>query len=346
MSKKIIIAIFVSLSLLVSGCGKKDASYERLNTAANSSSTTTSTNSTTGTNSNTNTDVNSESTNNSQQSASTTPAKASTTGYSKYTGTWVTKSNLINDFEYGMVVGITVDKNGNLKGQVSDSTENLTHISNVDIKGKIQNNQLSYKFTDDGWGHNGTIRLIFGDNKIIITIKYGPNSSKDNFWGIGEGTFTLIDKNTKVTRTLANLKAGGLKVIDNQCFPVKLENYGNVKFISGLKREDANVIAKFYLVDNKGIVLYKFPDYYGNSNGMFIGIRAISFTDVNHDGLKDIIIITNFKTNTSSSSIIASIYFQKGKTFVNNKSFDDKMNSSNNNKDVATVIKYAKTNLK
>lgn len=55
-------------------------------------------------------------------------------------------------------------------------------------------------------------------------------------WGIGEGAFTLIKDTTPVKRTLNNLKDGGLLVIENQSFNTKLDNYGDVKFISGLKR--------------------------------------------------------------------------------------------------------------
>mgnify|MGYP001171407171 CR=1 FL=1 len=266
-----------------------------------------------------------------------TPSQSTKTDYSKYTGTWVTERNLIDDFKYGMVAGITVDKDGNIKGQVSDATENLTHISNMDINGKIQNDKFSYNFTEDGWEHNGTINMEFKDNKIVLTIAYNSNSSKNNLWGIGEGTFTLINNKTQVKRTLDNLKDGGLQVIENQCFNVTLENYSKVKFISGLKREDANSNANFYLVDENNNVLYKFPDFYGNQKGMISDVKAVSFADVNGDGLKDAVIIADY-----NNGVICSIYFQKGKEFINDKTLDDKINSSSNNKSISEAIKYAK----
>lgn len=284
-----------------------------------------------------------------EQKANNTSSTAATAknNYSDYSGTWVTENNLKNDFKYGMVVSIKIDKDGNLQGEVSDSTENLSHISNVDIKGKIKDDIFIFNFNNDGWEHSGTIKLEFRENNIILTINYSKNSSKDNLWGIGEGTFVLINSNTKVNRTLNNLKDGGLQVIENQSFSVNLENYGKVKFISGLKREDSNDIAVFYLINDKNNVLYKLPDFYGNEKGMLKNIRAVSFNDVNNDELKDIIIIADYKTNFSNSTLspVCSIYFQKGKEFINNKNFDNKMNASSDNKNISSVLKYAKNNL-
>jgi hypothetical protein len=315
LKKSIIPAILISITILAAGCGNKQ---EINNTAAPSAA---------------------ASPVNSAAIATAEP------GYSNYSGSWVNEDNLKNDFKYGIVVEITVDKEGNLQGSVRDATENLSHVSNVDIKGKIQDNKFVYNFDEDGWEHSGTIKLDFKENQVVLTINYSPNSSKVNLWGIGEGTFALINSNTKVNRTLNNLKDGGLQVIENQSFSVNLENYGSVKFISGLKREDSNDIAVFYLLDDKNNVLYKFPDFYGDSKGMFNDIHAVSFADANNDGLKDIIIIADYKTNISSSSTestIASIYFQKDKGFINDKNFDDKINNSTNNQDIAAVLKYAR----
>ena len=77
---------------------------------------------------------------------------------------------------------------------------------------------------------------------------------------------------------------------------------------------------------------------------MFTKLQAISFTDINNDGLKDIIIIADY-SSAGEPITVSSIYFQKGKAFLNNNSFDDKINESSNNKDIKTVIKYAKENL-
>ncbi|HEY5561919.1 MAG TPA: hypothetical protein VIK72_09240 [Clostridiaceae bacterium] len=277
-----------------------------------------------------------------QQSATPIP----TIDYSKYSGLWLKELSLKDDYKYGMVLNIEVSKEGTLKGVVSDSTENVTHIANVDINGKIENNKFNMEFDNDGWDHSGTVSIDFKDNNVTLTIKYNSSSSTNNLWGIGEGSFPLINSDTKVERSLNDLKDGGLQVIENQCFPVMLENYGEVKLISGSKPEDVNTIVIFYLVDSNNKVLYRLPDFYGNQKGMFNEILALSFVDVNKDNLKDIVVIGNYQSSGDTPTKISSIYFQKGKEFISDNAFDKKMNDSFNNKDIATVVKYAKENYK
>ncbi|MDT8715534.1 hypothetical protein IAI10_02525 [Clostridium sp. 19966] len=335
--KKIILAILISTTILAAGCSSKQSTTKP--TVTNN---TTSQSADSGT---------SQSADNSTEKASDSSSSTSTANvtssadYSKYSGNWVTENSLKNDYKYGLSATIKVDKAGNLTGTLSDSTENATHISNVDIKGKIENNKFSYNFDEDGWEHSGTIQMNFNDDKMTLTIKYSDKSSKDNLWGIGEGTFTLVNSNkTSSSQTLTSLKDGGLVVIDKQCFSVKLENFGTVKFISGLKRENSTQAAAFYLLDSNSNVIYKFPDFYGNSKGAFKDISAVSFSDVNNDGLKDVIIITDYTINGSTKTI-SSIYFQHGTSFANNEALDTKLNNSSSNKDINSVIKYAKSNL-
>lgn len=326
MNKRIIAAVLISMSISLLGCGNDQAKTQAASSASAVSS--------------------KDSSSEKQQISSSQTSGVSEVNYSNYSGNWVTERNLKEDFKYGIVVSINADKDGNLKGQISDSTENLTHISNVDIRGQIQDNKFIYNFSNDGWDHNGTIRMDFKENNIVLTIKYNAGSSENNSWGIGEGTFTLISENTKINRTLNDLKDGGLQVIENQCFPISLNSYGRVRFISGSKREDCTTIVNFYLLDDENNVLYKLPSFYGNEKGMFNNILAVSFKDVNNDGLKDIIIIADYKTNAAASSPICSIYFGKGREFINDKSLDSKINSSSNNKDISSALKYARENLK
>ena len=139
MNKKIALVILISLSLLVTACGKKQ-----------------------------------------ETNTTTVPNKtqiATEPNYSKYSGSWVTETNLRDDFKYGIMTEVTIDKDGNIKGVVSDCSENAAHVSNVDIKGKIQDDKFTYNFDEDGWEHSGNIKLDFKDDKIVLTIKYPSISS-------------------------------------------------------------------------------------------------------------------------------------------------------------------------
>lgn len=262
------------------------------------------------------------------------------TDFSTYSGSFVTEDNLRFDYSYGITVGITVDKDGNLKGHLDNVSNNVTHISAVDINGKLQGNKFTSNFNQDGWNHNGTITLELKDNKIVLTTKYTKNEDSSDMWGIGEGTFTLVKYETKVDRTLSDLEKGGFVIIKDQSFPVNLENYGDAKFIIGTQGTGAFTFLKYYLINSKSNVLYKFSDFDRYNEVEFSKVNAVSFTDVNNDGLKDIIIIAKYGEST-----VCNIYIQKGKEFVINKNYNDKINSSSNNKDINSVIKYIKENL-
>jgi hypothetical protein len=333
MKKKIALISLISISIFIAGCGNKQVTTQ----AANN---TQAVNKTEPVSNNQNNIVGS---NNTTSSTSSSSMSTVAPNYSNYSGTWVDENGLKDDDEYAVTAAIKVDKDGNIEG-------NVTHCKGVYIKGKIQDNKLTCYFDDDNCGNLGcTYKFDFEGNKIVLTIKYNTNGH--SYWGISEGTYTLINKNTKVNRTLTNLEVGGLQVIQDQCFPINLKNYGAVKFVSGFKKYLwGDVDAYFYLIDGKNNVLYKFPNFYGNSQGMlFSDIRAVSFVDVNKDGLKDIIIIAdykNYRSSSSSTSIpVCSIYFQKGANFENNKNLDDKINSSSNNTDIPKVLNYVNANL-
>lgn len=265
--------------------------------------------------------------------------------YSKYSGNWTLESSLKADYKYGTTMTIKVDKYGNLKGEVGSLTENATHIANVDINGKIINNEFKYNFKEDNWGHSGIIKLKFQNDTIILDINYDSNSSNNNLWGIGEGTFTLVKNTMGSYRTLDDLKNGGLQVIENQSFNINLENFGTARLVCGSKRENASETLQIYLIDNNNNVLYKFDDFYGNEKGGFKGISAISFADVDNDGEKDIVIIAKYSIGKSNSVSVGSIYFNKGKEFKNDKNLDDKINKSSSRNSISTMIKFAKENL-
>lgn len=262
--------------------------------------------------------------------------------YSIYSGNWVKEDLLIKDYKYGTSVKLKVNKDGEVTGNVSSSTENLTHIAQIDITGQIKDKKLSYDFEEDGWEHGGNVEINFKENSIVLNIKYTKTNSEINLWGIGEESFTLIKDTTPVKRTLNNLKDGGLLVIENQSFNTKLDNYGEVKFISGIKREDASEIPVFYIADKSENILYKLPAFYGNNKGRFKEINCVAFMDLNGDNLKDILIIGKV-IDASTEKDVASIYFQTGNEFKNNEDLDEKINNSGHNHNMESAVDFMKS---
>ncbi|WP_262384662.1 hypothetical protein [Paenibacillus terrae] len=101
----------------------------------------------------------------------------------------------------------------------------------------------------------------------------------------------------------------------------------------------------FFLLDEQNYILYSFPKFYGNNWSGGDGLAAVSFKDVNKDGLKDVIIIAYVDAGAGPSLIepfpIAGIYFQKkNKTFTTLPTLDQALNDQAHNQTVKDVIQY------
>lgn len=334
MKKKLISTILIFICIFAAGCGSNNTAKSNANTKSSTA------------------DVNSSSSSSDQNTVDTgsgTDKNVSNVDYSKYTGNWDTEENIKKNYKYGTSMGIKVDKDGNISGQISTLSDNATHIANVDFNGKIQNNKFDYSFKEDGWEHSGTIHFDFQGDSITAVIKI-TSQKNGSLWSIQEGTFKFQKVASASAQTIDELKSEGAKIIDKQSFPVKLENFGNVKFVAVSKPVNDYNKAYFYLADSNGNILYTFPDFYGNKWSMLSSIDAVSFTDVNGDGLKDIVIVSKYVTGAGSDGStpfnVSGVYFQKGKEFTSNSSLDEKLNDADKNTDVKTVISYAKNYLK
>lgn len=326
MNKKIVSVLLISSSLLLSACGKE--SQQTVTNAAPN--------------------VTTNASSNSGANKADTSVQAVAIDYAKYAGIWKTEEGLKCDSPFGIVVNVNVDKSGNLKGTVGYSSSGFAHISNIEIKGKVENSKFTYNFDEDGWQHGGTIKLDFKDSAVILTIEYDSKSKNINSgWGMYNGTVSLLNSNTPIKRTIADLRKGGWTDVANQCFDVDLNKYGKVKFLS---ETNWNAGFSFYLQDNGGNIVYKFPEYYATdyylNNVTKESISAISFPDLNNDGLKDVIILyTGIDVNNTNKVSYCNIFIQKSDgSFENDKALADKVNKSKNNEDIKSIIKFIKDN--
>lgn len=133
------------------------------------------------------------------------------------------------------------------------------------------------------------------------------------------------------------------RIIPDQSFDVELNDCGDVRFISygpeaGADFEDVS----FYLMkDNK--VVYSFP-YYGENNktdtyaGLFDSVESVGFRDVNHDNLKDIIVIINYITGAGPQGMVprprARIFLADKKEFHLAKDLIDDITENMDEKDI------------
>lgn len=128
----------------------------------------------------------------------------------------------------------------------------------------------------------------------------------------------------------------GFKIIENQSFMVNLNSWGNVRFVSGKLTAGNHVPVVFYLTNKSGDILYSFDDV---PFPYRVDVKAVSFKDVNKDGLKDIIIIVSDSDNQGGP--MAAVWLQNSnKTFTCDVKIYKEMNESGNNKDIQTVTDY------
>ena len=316
MNKKILI-IIITVFFLIAGCGKTESTNSLPQNDKHSLATSTK-NSTTA-----------------RSSDKGMPVTATTTGnaidYQQYLKkTWVRNkdTNFPNDGSLSILISKIRD--GKIQGKLSVVGNGPAYnMDSTEFKGSVNNDTAECQLVNDSSGNKGTIKLLFKPNgtleaTIIITEKSG-----DAVMNLPEGAFEFTPYNLK------NIK--GFALIENQTFDVYLNSWGNVKFVSGKLTAGNHIPVVFYLTNKDGDILYDFNAILPYS----VDVKAISFTDVNKDGLKDIIIIATDNCNDSAGEPIATVYLQKPDgSFINDYKLDQDINDSGNNIDIGAVTNY------
>jgi hypothetical protein len=138
----------------------------------------------------------------------------------------------------------------------------------------------------------------------------------------------------------------GFSVMKDQSFPVDFENWGEVYFVSGIgEGEFSRDNLYLYLADKNSNILYEFPSFYGNI-WVFSSLAAVSFQDVNSDGLKDVVVVAYYLTGTGPTGAeefpVADVYFQTADGFISLPDVVDEINFSGRNDSIVTVVDYVK----
>ena len=325
MRKKILLATII-IPILLTGCGKTSTLNETQQSKEQSPPTTNETSTAsdgygTGDTSGINTKTTQAKTTTSDVKA--TPTTNTTIDYTQYIKkTWRQKKITK---ESGISFCISKIENGEVTGKFTTVGPAPGYDNNIaDFNGTISKDTASCLFVDFR-GNKGNIKLIFEpNNEMEATIKI-TNKSQDTKAQPPEGTFQLVPHNIRDLTDFAP--------IEDQSFSVNLNSWGDVKFVSGKLTGGNHVPAVFYLTNNDDDILYDFaPDLPYDIN-----IKAISFEDVNKDGLKDIIIIVG----GGDGWYLANVYIQEiDGSFYNNADLNREINESGSNKDVKTILKF------
>ncbi|MGG1643152.1 DUF4163 domain-containing protein [Paenibacillus sp. NRS-1782] len=216
------------------------------------------------------------------------------------------------------------------------------------LKGSTDDSELgafSY-LTSDSLGVSIPVAHVVGDHaEYEIRLAQIPDNIKQNkeLWS---ELSPVVDQPSLVVSG-EKLDTNQYEIEESQSFQTSIEGFGTVKFVSTYGYPEGLRKFFFFLLDDQGHILYRFPEFYGNGEWVarYGGVEAVAFKDVNKDGLKDVIIIAYYETGSGPDGAkpfpIAGIYFQKkNKTFTTLPALDQAINDQGHNQTLKDVIQY------
>lgn len=138
--------------------------------------------------------------------------------------------------------------------------------------------------------------------------------------------------------------------ISEQTFKANFKNFKDVTFSSYNDFTVGPSKVHFYLLRNNRIA-FEFPDFYiGSTSWSFESVKAVSFKDVNKDGLKDVILITEYVTGIGPTGmvpfLVKGVYFQGVGGFTQNNDVSKLLGTEANYpklKSISSIVKYLKS---
>lgn len=152
--------------------------------------------------------------------------------------------------------------------------------------------------------------------------------------------------------TSADVSEQGFYAIEDQSFPVILESFGEEEVIFLPIMDTTYRRMALLITDDDGNVLYKTNQL--ETNNCYLGemkqptrdLAAVSFQDVNRDGMTDIILITNCVNDvgeySGKSYKVGDVLFQKEGGFYRDWRVSDKINRFSMNKSIEFIVDYVR----
>lgn len=160
-----------------------------------------------------------------------------------------------------------------------------------------------------------------------------------------EASFAAIEK-------VSDIEENGFHIIEEQSFPVILESFGEeeVTFVPIMDEEYHRMAV--LIADSGGNILYKTNQLETNNRRLgeleqpTKGIAAVSFRDLNGDGLKDIILITSCENETGEyqgrTYKTGDVLFQLEGGFYRDWRISDQINRFSMNKSISFIAAYVR----
>lgn len=149
-----------------------------------------------------------------------------------------------------------------------------------------------------------------------------------------------------------DVEENGYRIMEEQVFPVVFKSFSEeeLTFIPAIEKTWHRLA--FFVADAQGNILYKRNELETNHliRGQMLqpvkGIAAVSFTDVNRDGLTDIILLTRCVNSTGNYAGIpykvGDVLFQEEGAFYRDWRISDKINRFGMNKSADCMISFVR----
>lgn len=145
---------------------------------------------------------------------------------------------------------------------------------------------------------------------------------------------------------LSQIQEAGFSVIQEQVFPLETECFGPVTMIPALDEEHHRLALFFARPD--GEICYRTERLETNIRRKGCldqcneGIAAVSFQDVDEDGLTDILLITLCSSGSTGRNKVGDVLFQGKDGFYRDWRLSDKLNRFSMNKSVRFILSFVK----
>jgi len=146
------------------------------------------------------------------------------------------------------------------------------------------------------------------------------------------------------------IESEGFAVIEEQIFPIELKGFGEVSVIPALDRRHHRLA--LFFAEEDGRVVYKTDQLEANNRNKgemrqpIRELKAISFQDLDGDGLMDIILITTCVNDRGAYAgkpyKIGDVLFQSEEGFYWDYRLSDKINRFSMNKSVESIAAFVK----
>lgn len=191
--------------------------------------------------------------------------------------------------------------------------------------------------------------LVFGSTSVARAGQDSEDSAARaalerliSMYNAYEARFTAIEN-------VSDIEENDFYIIEEQSFPVFLESFGEeeVTFLPVMDRAYKRM--GILIADAAGNILYKTNQLETNNRRIGElrqttgGIAAVSFRDLNRDGLKDIILITNCETETGGYAYrTGDVLFQSQGGFYRDWRISDKINRFGMKRSIDFIMAYVK----